>query len=1048
MSANKTYWSGIDELDRTSEFERISGQEFPADRPVDEFLSDDRLEKVNTGRRDFLKFMGFSLTAATLAACETPVVKSIPYVNKPEDITPGVANYYASTMYNGSDYASVLVKTREGRPIFIKPNAVAALGQVNARVNADVVGLYDSARLQNPTLGGSASTWADLDAAATKALQADGRKVVLTNTVLSPSLKRAINSYCAAHGAEHVQYDAVSYRAIRDIAAADFGRNEFPTFDFSAADAVVTLGADFMGTWADSLRYNSDWASRRRPEAGSMAKLFAFESTLSLTGSNADHRSMVTPADTGRVAAALLAELTGGPGASGLDARLKAAVAAAAKALKQAGSKGLVVSGSNDIHVQRLVGAINRALGADGTTIKWTGNQMFAGDHGALAALTADMKAGKVASLVLHACNPAYNAPDAAGFSAGLGKVAFSVSTALFVDETASRCSAVAPTHHWLESWGDLQRASGSIELMQPTIAPLFASREAGESLLAWAGAPAAWNEYVRGSTAAKTWNEGLYGGSMQVEAEPSEATEVMSADLSSALQAVNATKGGKMQASFYQKVGAGDGQSAANPMLQETPDPISKVTWDNYVTLSRVDMEALGLNLHLAEKDWASVVKVTVDGQSLELPAFAQPGQAPGSLGIALGYGRGGSGEAIGRAAYQIGPDGEHLADANGNLVPIGSNVFGLVGDQQGLPLYTAMDVTVEATGAEYALACTQMHHTFMGRDSIVKETTFADFLPEKSAVRGEASWNKSMSLGVHADVNGDGEINALDQKTLDNFDLWHEHAVEEVGHRWGMAIDLTSCTGCSACVTACHIENNVSVVGKDEVLRHRDMHWMRIDRFYASDWSQERGAEEGVGVIGSYALMEEPSANPETVHMPMMCQHCNHAPCETVCPVAATTHSNEGMNQMTYNRCIGTRYCANNCPFKVRRFNWFNYSGNDKFQNVNPAQDAMTRLVLNPDVVVRTRGVMEKCSLCVQRTQEGKLVAKSAGKPVVDGAIKSACAEACPTHAITFGDLNDSKSKVRATYDNNRAYHALEEVGIQPNVAYLTKIRNNDKA
>lgn len=1048
MSANKTYWSGIDELDRTSEFERISGQEFPADRPIDEFLSDERLEKVNTGRRDFMKFMGFSLTAATLAACETPVVKSIPYVNKPETITPGVANYYASTLYNGSDYASVLVKTREGRPIFIKPNIAAPLGQVNARVNADVLGLYDSARLQGPTMGGASSTWADLDAAALEALKTEGRKVVLTNTVLSPSLKRAINTYCTAHAAEHIQYDAVSYRAIREVASADFGRNEFPSFDFSTAEAVVTLGADFLGNWAESLRYERDWASSRRPESGRMAKLFAFESTLSLTGSNADHRSMVSPADTGRVAAALLAELTGGSTVSGLNATTQTAVSSAAKALKKAGPKGLVVSGSNDIHVQRLVGAINRTLGAEGTTILWTGNQMFAGDHAALAALTADMNAGNVASLLVHGCNPGYNAPDADAFVAGLAKVGFSVSTALFADETASRCSAVAPTHHWLESWGDLQRTAGSIELMQPTIAPLFSSREAGESLLAWAGESAAWNKYVQGTTATSNWNEALYGGFMDIAAVASFASVVMPTDLADALKAVNAVKGGKYQASFYQKIAVGDGQSAANPMLQETPDPISKVTWDNYVTLSRVDMEAMGLNLHLAEKDWASVVKVQVNGQSVELPAFAQPGQAPGTLGIALGYGRGASGEAIGRAAFQVAGNGEHLLDDNGNLVPIGANVFGLVGDQQGLPQYTALDVTVEATGAEYALACTQMHHTFMGRDSIVKETTFGDYLPEKSAARGEASWNKSMGLGVHADVNGDGEINALDKKTLDNFDMWHEHAVDEVGHRWGMAIDLTSCTGCSACVTACHIENNVSVVGKDEVLRHRDMHWMRIDRFYASDWSQERGAEEGVGVIGSYALMEEPSANPETVHMPMMCQHCNHAPCETVCPVAATTHSNEGMNQMAYNRCIGTRYCANNCPFKVRRFNWFNYSGNDKFQHSNPAQDAMTRLVLNPDVVVRTRGVMEKCSLCVQRTQEGKLVAKKAGAPIVDGAVQTACAEACPTHAITFGDLNDSKSKVRATYDNNRAYHALEEVGIQPNVAYLTKVRNNDKA
>ena len=308
----------------------------------------------------------------------------------------------------------------------------------------------------------------------------------------------------------------------------------------------------------------------------------------------------------------------------------------------------------------------------------------------------------------------------------------------------------------------------------------------------------------------------------------------------------------------------------------------------------------------------------------------------------------------------------------------------------------------------------------------------------------KGLASWNKLITLGVHEDVNSDGEIDAQDSKPTAAFDLWHEHAVEDVGHRWGMTIDLTTCTGCSGCVTACHIENNVPVVGKDEVRRHRDMHWMRIDRFFASDYSLKKGEEEGTGVIESYRRMEDPALNPQTVHMPMMCQHCNHAPCETVCPVAATTHSNEGLNQMTYNRCIGTRYCANNCPYKVRRFNWFNYPGYKKFGNFNPAQDSLMRMVLNPDVTVRSRGVMEKCSMCVQRIQSGKLEAKKDGTPVADGSIVTACAEACPTNAISFGDLNDKGSNVQSISQNNRAYHALEEIGVKPNIFYMTKVRN----
>jgi Fe-S-cluster-containing dehydrogenase component len=357
---------------------------------------------------------------------------------------------------------------------------------------------------------------------------------------------------------------------------------------------------------------------------------------------------------------------------------------------------------------------------------------------------------------------------------------------------------------------------------------------------------------------------------------------------------------------------------------------------------------------------------------------------------------------------------------------------------------VYSNLDVTIENLGQEYPIACTQIHNTIMGRDSIVRETTFGAYLAEKDAKKGDASWNEAHRLATH-ETNEDG---SAVKKPIRDFDMWHSHPVENVGHRWGMTIDLNTCNGCSACVTACHIENNVPVVGKDEVRRHRDMHWMRIDRFFASDFATVEATRENkdIGTIAAYRDMEHPSENPETVHMPMMCQHCNHAPCETVCPVAATTHSNEGLNQMAYNRCIGTRYCANNCPYKVRRFNWFNYQAYKQFADINPAQDELSRMVLNPDVVVRSRGVMEKCSLCVQRIQAGKLEAKIAGSGVADGAVISACAEACPTHAITFGDLND-KSAVREVADNNRAYHALEEVGTQPNIFYMTKVRNKEK-
>ena len=1054
MANTKRYWSGLDELHETEAFKTVQEQEFPETQSVDEFLSDDRLESTHTGRRDFLKFMGFSLTAATLAACETPVIKSIPYTNKPEEITPGVANYYASTYYDGQEFVNVLVKTREGRPIFVKSNTETGIGRVSARVNASVMSLYDSARLRRPHVDGKESDWATVDAAVQAGLAGAGRHVLLTNTVLSPSAHRAIEAISKATGLEHIQYDAVDYGAFRAASLADFGVATFPSYQFNQALSVVSIGADFLGTFGDTVVYSDRWSSMRNPESGAMSRLHVFETNMSLTGSNSDYRTMVKPSEQGKVATALLHALTGQGEAGDLSETAQASVARAAADLKKAGAKGLVLAGANDVSVQRVVNAINVAIGAIGSTVAYNGTDLFQGDSRVLAQLTTDMNAGEVQSLIIADCNPAYDSAHSAEFANGLAKVGLTVSTGLFADETASRCNIMAPNHHWLEAWNDLQIDLERIDLSQPTIAPLFDTREWGESLLNWAGTPMDWYSYIRQTHASgytadamytdAEWNRAVHNGFIDLGAVTSEAVAYVGASIAKSVATLNARKGGGMELALYQKSTMGVGQHTPNPILQETPDPITKVTWDNYVTMSHVDVDALGLNGFIGQEKPASLVKVTLGNQTMELPVFPTPGQTPGTIGIALGYGRGANGEPVGNAAFQSGENGSFLLDDSGQIMPVGKNVFPWVNVTEDFVDYSHYDVQVESTGATYPLACTQIQNTFMGRDSIVKETDFTSYFDERDAKKGLASWNKRITLAVHEDVNGDGAIDAQDGKPTDAFDLWHEHAVEDIGHRWGMTIDLTTCTGCSACVTACHIENNVPVVGKDEVRRHRDMHWLRIDRFFASDYSLERGEEEGTNVIASYRKMEDPSANPQTVHMPMMCQHCNHAPCETVCPVAATTHSNEGLNQMTYNRCIGTRYCANNCPYKVRRFNWFNYPGYKKFANFNPAQDSLTRMVLNPDVTVRSRGVMEKCSMCVQRIQSGKLEAKKQGTPVEDGSVVTACAEACPTHAISFGDLNDKRSEVRATSENNRAYHALEEIGVKPNIFYMTKVRN----
>ncbi|MFT5246216.1 MAG: MoCo/4Fe-4S cofactor protein with predicted Tat translocation signal [Litorivivens sp.] len=1061
------YWTGIDELENTPEFQKSQQNEFVQDQSIDEFLGDDRLEETNTGRRDFLKFLGFSLTAATLAACETPVVKSIPYVIKPEDITPGVANWYASTYYDGQDYGNILVKAREGRPIFIKGNKEFGMsgGAINSRINTSVLNLYNSARLNGPRTAGKSTDWASLDASVKKELEAArGKVAIIAPTVASPTTMKAINEFNEALGGKLVQYDSVSYSAVRDAHNTTHGKSAIPSYDFSKAKTIVSVACDFLGTWMCSNLFTAQYAQTRRPEGAWMSKHFQFEANMSMTGSNADVRVPVKVSQEALVVAALYNEVTGG-GVSGLDENVAAKVKAAAADLKANKGNGLVVCGSNDVNVQRVVNAINEALNNYGTTVNVDhAMNLYQGSEEAMKSLLSEMKSGAVSAVIVYGSNPMYTWPDKAEVAEAFAKVTTSVSFNLFKDETSTACKYLAPDHHYLESWNDLSPVDGRVDLVQPTITPLFNSRYAQESLLNWAGNDADYYTFLRMNHNAsfteanmlkdKAWYTAVHNGTMKQTSvhaetlvEDSEyAVAQASASVSDALAAIKSSaKGGKWELAMYQSIAIGDGANASNPWLQELPDPISKVTWDNYVAMSPLDCAENGINTTIAQQDAASLVKVTANGHSVVLPVFPTPGQKRGTIGIALGYGRGAGDVEIGKGAYVVDGSGEFVM-TDGAKTPIGANAMPLTTWSGNNVNYINTDVAIEVTGEEMSLATTQMHNTVMGRTSVVRETTLDAYQAEKDAKKGAASWNLMHSLGVHHDVNGDGEINAQDRESIKNFDLWHEHPVENVGHRWGMTIDLNSCIGCNSCVSACHIENNVPVVGKDEVLRHRDMHWLRIDRFFSSEFEtlDETMEETGKGAIGAYAHMEHPAENPQTVHMPMMCQHCNHAPCETVCPVAATTHSNEGLNQMTYNRCIGTRYCANNCPYKVRRFNWFNYPGYKKFQTVNPAQDELSRMVLNPDVVVRSRGVMEKCSMCVQRIQKGKLDSKKEGVPVADGKIVTACAEACPTHAITFGDINDTGSAIRGISENNRAYHVLEEVGAQPNIFYMTKVRN----
>lgn len=1056
MSTTKKYWRSLEHLNEEPEFMAKAHNEFTEHVPVDEFLDKTSLDDTATSRRDFLKFLGFTTAAAALASCETPVMRSIPYVNKPEEITPGVANYYASTFADGNDYAAILVKAREGRPIMIEgnKNSGVTMGGVNARVNSSVLSLYDSKRIQKPMKGGAASTWTEVDAEIMQKLDqlasSGGQVRLLSNSILSPSTNELIREFGAKFGGapaaaegedaaaptgdsnfKHVTYDAISNAGIINANEADFGKAVIPSYAFDKAKVIVSLGADFLGTWLSDIEYSVQYAKNRKPDGPWMSKHYQFESTMSLAGSNADVRGVVKPSEQGIVAAMLynaVASKTGNPtvqtGSIGNDDNnLKEKISKAAEGLLANKGQSLVVAGSNDTHVQTLVNAINNALGNIGTTVDLdTPLYLKRSNDNAVAELLEEMKSGQVDAVMIYGGDPAYSMPKDWNFAGAMAKVKTKISFATKLDDTAKACDYVCPDSHFLESWNDANPKAGAYSTAQPVISNLYDTRQAQESMLKWMGKMPDFHKYMQQTweqygyqmvkeqvpTFTEYWNGAIHDGVSQIPVS-TKGEYAFNGDVNRAAKAVNAIKGGEWELELYVKTSMGDGSQASNPWLQELPDPVSKVVWDNYITMNPKDMEGT-YETRTAQETPADMATVTVGEDSVTLPVVAIPGQKRGTIGIALGYGKATVDEKV-----------------------VGANVFPMVaynGVSKTLQ-YARYNVSVAAAGQKYPIASTQTHHTMMGR-KIVNETNLETF-KSVDAKDPKIGWNQDIRI----------KDSYHQERSTQELNLWDDFGIEK-GHRWGMSIDLNTCTGCSACVTACHSENNVPVVGKDEVRRTRTMSWLRIDRYFSSD-ADITGPRHGHGASGrDYEKMEDPSEYPDVAFQPVMCQHCNHAPCETVCPVAATTHSEEGMNQMAYNRCVGTRYCANNCPFKVRRFNWFNYSGYHKFKGFNPAQDELGRMVLNPDVTVRSRGVMEKCSLCVQRIQAGKLEAKKQGTPVKDGSIQTACSSACPTNAISFGDLNDKDSMARSRAKSDRSYALLEEIGVQPNIYYMTKVRN----
>jgi molybdopterin-containing oxidoreductase family iron-sulfur binding subunit len=1027
----KKYWQSFGEKNQSAAYNQDVKDEFKEELP---FVEDDSKGFLETAapRRDFLKYVGFSTAAAAVAAsCEMPIKKAIPFANKPEDIVPGIANYYATTYLQDGDAISVVAKVRDGRPIKIEGNDLCPVtkGGTSARVQASVLDLYDTARLRFPTIDGKEVTFEAADKAVAAAM--GGNVVVLSSTITSPTSKEVIAQFLAKYpGSKHVTYDAVSYSALIEANTATNGVASIPDYHFENAKAIVSLGADFLGTWLSPVAFSKQYATGKKinEKNPSMSKHIHFESVASLTGSNADEKYLHLPSQTGAIAAALLSAVNGSVVTGISDATLKVGIQNAAKALVENKGAALVVAGSNDVNIQIIVNAINNAVGAGGSTINWAArNNTRAGVDANFVQLVKDMNAGSVGTLLLVGANPAYSWYDAAGFTAGLAKVKTTISFATKADETAVLCKFVLPDHHYLESWGDAEAISGNVSFIQPTIYPLFKTRQWQDSILKWSGNTSDYLAYLKSYWSAKLGGDAGWDKTLQDGVLPSTPAAFSAGSFSSAAVAIavsaatSAKKGGALELVLYEKVGIGAGQGASNPWLQELPDPVTRATWDNYVivspalarTLLKIDLNNGGQADAYEVNPPKPVVKVTVGGKSIELPALIIPGTHPQTIGIAVGYGRS---ENMGKSANGVGKNAFALASLQGNNVS-----------------FTNSSVEVVATGEKYPVALTQTHSRYDteqgNRTEVMKELTLAEYKHHPTEIREERAGE------LRGQISGAEKLN--DEEVLQKFEGAGTiyPVFDRPGIKWGMSVDLNACTGCGACVVACNAENNVSVVGKPEVLRGHEMHWLRIDRYYSGDMD-----------------------NPNVVFQPLMCQHCDNAPCENVCPVAATNHSSEGLNQMTYNRCIGTRYCANNCPYKVRRFNWADYTGADSFGDnqtghVNDVvlnmNDDLTRMVLNPDVTVRSRGVIEKCSFCVQRLQEGKLKAKKDSRPLEDTDVKVACQQACPTEAITFGNANSKHSAItKVRLDNpNRSFYVLEQLHVLPGVTYLAKVRNADE-
>lgn len=994
------YWVNLEHYNNDPEFWKKAEAEFQSSPLREE-------QEEGWARREFLKLMGASVAMASAGCLRRPVQKIVPYNKQPEEVTFAVSNYYTGVYHDGLEPLAVLIESREGRPIKLEGNPDSPLtwGGTSARSQAAMMGLYDPERLKGPRKNifnekrSNKDTvhikWEELDDQVSAQLK-KGRVAVLTGSIASPSTRSIISEFNQAFGGRHYVWEPLNLSDVAEGQRLSYGQAIVPHYHFDRAKMIVSIDADFLGAWHMPVTNNRQF-SKARKTIEKMARLVMFDSNYSLTGANADIRFKIKPSQQMKVALGLASELSklgatipGGGAAKtlvdqhanvatelGLDPAVFTEVA---KDLWANRGQSLVVAGGlptmtgDQVGLQVAVNLLNSLLGNDGKTIEtqrgWTSAQ---GSWSDLFELMDAMKAGQVKTLIIHRTNPFYALPESFGFADALKKVDMVISTGDRIDEIGDQAHFIAPDNHPMESWGDAEFTSGLYSIHQPTIRALWDTRSFQLSLMTWAYLAnqgpkrllayetyydylrAYWREELlpklgKGQGFEAFWQQVLNQGVIGASPEGGSARSFRAESL--ARLTAPAAKTG-LELVLYPTVQLADGLHSNIAWLHELPDPVTKITWDNYASLSFNTAE----KLKVKEGD---VVNVSVGSIEMALPVHIQPGLHDDVVAVAVGYGRTKAGSI-----------------ANG----VGQNAYRFAQIQKVGPVFSGLPVNLKKLGEHVQLATTAGHHSMEGRQ-IVVEATIKDYEKNKAAnIHRHHLWS-----------------------------IWSGHQYN--GQKWGMAIDLNTCTGCSACVIACNSENNIPVVGRKYVLQSREMHWLRIDRYYKGDIQ-----------------------NPETVFQPLMCQHCDNAPCETVCPVLATVHSDEGTNDMVYNRCVGTRYCSNNCPYKVRRFNWFN------FRKSIPEP---MHLSLNPDVTVRQRGVMEKCTFCIQRIRETRQKLKVENRAYKDGDIKTACQQACPADVIVFGDMNDPNSRVSQAFREERQYGLLEEWGTKPAVRYMTKIRN----